>query len=302
MDGDRRDLYGFWSISVRGGGTAGTWIDLANGCEECRRFDRRSRLCTHNRIGMKSMMGPRVVMYDGMMFLVLLPAAVASGCGTFFRPTATSPPTSLVTIESEPAGAEVRIDDVRIGETPVVTQLSRRRSVHELHLELDECVPAEYKLRRSTSRWRALVAVLFGTATGMGGALESGVKAVPISLVTVVAAGWWSGGLFELPGRVRVPLRCGPARARVMTGDGVRNGRVATTVGNGRPGVLDWRAPVVAEGLDEVGAVSASRRGNIRSTMTERKAIVDAGTGPRPAPLTSEAPPQTDERVGLRIC
>ncbi len=153
----------------------------------------------------------------GVTALVLLAGTVASGCATFFRPSSTTPPTAIVRIESDPQGAEVAIGGEGgevVGRTPLFVALSRRLATHELHLELDGCAAQEYELHRSTSRWRAVVAVLFGTAAGMGGALEGGAKALPLSLVAVLGTGWWSGALFDLPSSVEVPLQCDARESR----------------------------------------------------------------------------------------
>ena len=44
-----------------------------------------------------------------------------------------------------------------------------------------------------------------------------------------------------------------------MASDGVANSRIATTLGIGRPTVLNWRGRLLADGLDSVGEVRPGR-------------------------------------------
>ena len=49
------------------------------------------------------------------------------------------------------------------------------------------------------------------------------------------------------------------AKALLMAGDGVANTRIATTLGIGRPTVLNWRGRFLIDGLDSVGEVRTGR-------------------------------------------
>ncbi len=57
--------------------------------------------------------------------IAALPLLVSSGCGALFTQSS-----ALITLTSEPEGAEVRVDGFPVGRTPLQTYVSNRRGHH----------------------------------------------------------------------------------------------------------------------------------------------------------------------------
>lgn len=66
------------------------------------------------------------------------------------------------------------------------------------------------------------------------------------------------------------------AKALLMAGDGVANSRIATTLGIGRPTVLNWRKRFLTDRLSSVGEVRPGRGRKPKITVHQVKAIVHA--------------------------
>jgi hypothetical protein len=97
---------------------------------------------------------------------------LASGCATIIHGTHQD-----VGISSAPTGAEVWVDNIKMGETPVVTKL-RRKDAHVVKLVLPGYEPYETTITRSVSGW------LWGNIV-IGGFIGLGVDAI-------------SGGMYRL--------------------------------------------------------------------------------------------------------
>jgi len=106
-----------------------------------------------------------------------LTGLIISGCATIIHGTRQE-----VGISSSPTGAEVWVDNVKMGETPVVAKL-RRKDTHTVKLVLPGYQPYETTITRSVSGW------VWGNIA-IGGLIGLGVDAV-------------SGGMYKLsPGQV----------------------------------------------------------------------------------------------------
>lgn len=121
--------------------------------------------------------GPR----KGVAFILVTVAAITgfavSGCGTIIHGTRQG-----VGISSAPTGAEVWIDNIKMGETPVIAKL-RRKDTHTVKLILPGYQPYETTITRNVSGW------VWGNIV-IGGLLGLGVDAI-------------SGGMYKLsPGQV----------------------------------------------------------------------------------------------------
>jgi uncharacterized protein YceK len=117
----------------------------------------------------------------GAAFVLVTVAAIAgftvSGCGTIIHGTRQG-----VGISSAPTGAQVWIDNVKMGETPVIAKL-RRKDTHTVRLILPGYQPYETTITRNVSGW------VWGNIV-IGGLLGLGVDAI-------------SGGMYKLsPGQV----------------------------------------------------------------------------------------------------
>jgi hypothetical protein len=97
---------------------------------------------------------------------------VSSGCATIIHGTRQD-----VGISSSPTGAEVWVDNVKMGETPVTAKL-RRKDTHTVKLVLPGFQPYETTITRSVSGW------VWGNIA-IGGLLGLGVDAI-------------SGGMYKL--------------------------------------------------------------------------------------------------------
>jgi len=97
---------------------------------------------------------------------------VLSGCATVIHGTRQD-----VGISSSPAGAEVWVDNVKMGETPVIAKL-RRKDTHTVKLVLPGYQPYETTITRSVSGW------VWGNIA-IGGLIGLGVDAI-------------SGGMYKL--------------------------------------------------------------------------------------------------------
>jgi hypothetical protein len=101
-----------------------------------------------------------------------LTALCLSACATIIHGTRQE-----VGISSSPTGAEVWVDDVKMGETPVVAKL-RRKGTHTVKLVLPGYQPYETTITRSVSGW------VWGNIA-IGGLIGLGVDAI-------------SGGMYKL--------------------------------------------------------------------------------------------------------
>ena len=97
---------------------------------------------------------------------------VLSGCATIIHGTRQN-----VGISSSPTGAEVWVDNVKMGETPVIAKL-RRKDTHTVKLVLPGYQPYETTVTRSVSGW------VWGNVA-IGGLIGLGVDAI-------------SGGMYKL--------------------------------------------------------------------------------------------------------
>lgn len=88
---------------------------------------------------------------NGVAFILVTVAAIAgfavSGCGTIMHGTRQG-----VGISSAPTGAEVWIDNIKMGETPVIAKL-RRKDTHTVKLILPGYQPYETTITRNVSGW-----------------------------------------------------------------------------------------------------------------------------------------------------
>ena len=81
----------------------------------------------------------------GLFVLSSLPLLV--GCASIIHGT-----TQQIGISSSPTGAEVTVDGMQHGITPVVVDL-KRKDTHTIHVTLDGYQPFEIPLTRSVSGW-----------------------------------------------------------------------------------------------------------------------------------------------------
>lgn len=112
---------------------------------------------------------------QGLALLLLFGAmtgSIVSGCATIIHGTRQE-----VGISSTPTGAEVWVDDIKMGETPVVAKL-RRKDTHTVKLVLPGYQPYETTITRSVSGW------VWGNIA-IGGLIGLGVDAI-------------SGGMYKL--------------------------------------------------------------------------------------------------------
>ena len=118
-----------------------------------------------------------------------------TGCATVLRGTGHG-----IGISSQPAGAEVVIDNKVVGVTPVSAKL-RRKDNHHVTIRLDGYEPYEVVLTRQTSAW-----VLGNLVFGLG---------APIGIVIDAAA----GGMYTLkPGQIEATLQPEAGEAKLADG------------------------------------------------------------------------------------
>ncbi|MBX7098789.1 MAG: PEGA domain-containing protein [Myxococcaceae bacterium] len=79
-----------------------------------------------------------------MKRLLLLNVLVLSGCATL-----TAPKSLWLTVESEPAGAEIRVDGVPAGTTPATVELRKSRETPLVQLAMPGRAPATCPVRTS---------------------------------------------------------------------------------------------------------------------------------------------------------
>lgn len=93
-------------------------------------------------------------------FALTVAALLSTGCASIMHGTSQD-----VGISSSPTNANVTVDKVAQGQTPVVAKLSRKDN-HIVRLELDGYAPAEMTLTRSVSGW-VWGNVVFGGLIGL---------------------------------------------------------------------------------------------------------------------------------------
>lgn len=160
----------------------------------------RGEACRLPRLPIGVPMRGRTGTAGALAMAVLL--AVSSACATVLRPF----PTQRVRVESDPPGAQVFIDGEKVGVTPMVTGVSRRRAEHGLRFEKEGCLPEDYSLRRSMSSW-VFFTVYSAVTVGIGGLIEGRPESLVLGPAMVISIDWFSGAMFSLPRAVRVPLR-----------------------------------------------------------------------------------------------
>jgi uncharacterized protein YceK len=98
-------------------------------------------------------------------FILMTCGAIAgfalSGCATIIHGTHQD-----VGISSTPTGAEVWVDNIKMGETPVIAKL-RRKDTHVVKLVLNGYQPYETTVTRSVSGW-VFGNIIFGGLIGLG--------------------------------------------------------------------------------------------------------------------------------------
>jgi len=95
-----------------------------------------------------------------LCLLIIAIAITAVGCGTIIHGT-----TQQVGVSSSPSGAEVVVDGVDQGSTPVTVDLSRKDK-HTVKLSLDGYQPYEMIINRKVSGWVA-GNIIFGGLIGL---------------------------------------------------------------------------------------------------------------------------------------
>ena len=83
-----------------------------------------------------------------MRGILLVAVLATTGCGTLFG---RGP--DVVLVDSEPRGAEVYIDDVRMGVTPFSGAIERKAAPHQLRLVAAGFAPHEQTIERSFNYW-----------------------------------------------------------------------------------------------------------------------------------------------------
>lgn len=120
----------------------------------------------------------------GPLALLALVSLLLSACGTIIQGT-----TQQVSISSAPTGARVTVDNIPMGETPVVADL-KRKDQHVVRITLDGYQPHEIALSRSVSGWVA-GNIVFGGIIGLAvDAITGGMyKLTPEQVSVTLAAG-----------------------------------------------------------------------------------------------------------------
>ena len=119
----------------------------------------------------------------GRLALGLAVPLALSACGTIIQGTK-----QQVSISSAPTGAEVTVDNVPLGKTPVVGDL-KRKDHHLVRITLDGYQPHEIALARSVSGWVA-GNIVFGGIIGLAvDAITGGMyKLTPDQVLTALEA------------------------------------------------------------------------------------------------------------------
>ena len=95
-----------------------------------------------------------------LVALVLALAMMAAGCASIMHGTKQS-----VGISSVPTDAQVTVDGVELGRTPVIGELSRKEQ-HFVTIELDGYMPYETTLTKNVSGW-VWGNIIFGGVIGL---------------------------------------------------------------------------------------------------------------------------------------
>ena len=135
----------------------------------------------------KGLRAPRVL----IALLVLSSLPLLAGCASIIHGT-----TQQIGISSSPTGAQVTVDGMQHGITPVVVDL-KRKDTHTIHVALDGYQPFEIALTRSVSGWV------------WGNLVFGGIPGLAIDAIT--------GGLYKLaPEQVSAQLQ----RSQLQVADG----------------------------------------------------------------------------------
>ena len=110
---------------------------------------------------------------------------------------------------SEPSGADVFVNDVPVGPTPVRVSLKRRQATVLVRFEKEGFEVERLLLTRSISRWVAAdVAVALNPMAGQGlDSAEQWPAMAATALATLLVVDFVTGGAFTFPSVVRAVLR-----------------------------------------------------------------------------------------------
>jgi len=98
--------------------------------------------------------------YLSTLFAILVVCITIVGCGTIVQGT-----TQQVSFTSDPAGADVEVNGLDKGETPVTVELSRKDS-HTVKFDLAGYQPYELAVNRKVSGW-VVGNIVFGGLIGL---------------------------------------------------------------------------------------------------------------------------------------
>jgi hypothetical protein len=109
-------------------------------------------------------------------------AVIATACGTIMHGTSQS-----IGVSSSPTGAQVSVDNMPVGNTPVIANLSRSGD-HIVHVSLAGYAPADLTVTKSVSGW-VWGNIVFGGIIGLAvDAITGGLyKLTPDQLTTTLA-------------------------------------------------------------------------------------------------------------------
>lgn len=134
---------------------------------------------------------PRILLV--LLLVGLVPAIALLACGTIIHGTSQE-----IGIASQPTGANVRIDNMEHGTTPLVADLKRKKE-HLIQIEMEGYQPYEMHVTNSVSGW------VWGNIV-FGGLIGLAVDAI-------------SGGLYKLePEQVQAELARTGAEASLESG------------------------------------------------------------------------------------